>query len=711
MWWTRGVPANPRGILWLRARPAKPARTLRIKTVHAAPASARALDVRFTVPETPKWLLRASDHPAVHASSIDVTPRAPIEEAPVRPATPLPDPLASVSEQVPTVERRTAPQRGPVLADRLRAVLALPLDALLPGASSMLEWPAELKPYQLEGVRALLQCDRLLLADDMGLGKTVQAIAAVRIMCVRRTIERALLILPASLIDQWRRELDRWAPELRLMVVRGQPSERAWKWRADAHVTIVSYETFRSDFTPDTVSALGRRTWDLVILDEAQKVKNRESEVSIKVKQLGRRRSWAMTGTPLENKVDDLASIMEFVDHHDDGTPTRYAPGPALLARHRALQLRRRKFDVLHDLPPKQIVKIPLELRPRQLEAYRRAETEGIVKLRAQGPDVRVQHVLELITRLKQLCNADPSTGESAKFEDIRERLNILGEEGHRALLFSQYTDDVFGVGAAARALAEYSPLTYTGAMSGEVRDATIQRFKEDESHRALILSLKAGGVGLNLQEASYVFHIDRWWNPAVERQAEDRSHRLGQVVPVTVLKYTCTDTIEDRIERVLADKQQLFNEIIDDVSLDVGSKLSQDDLFGLFGLDAPKPTIRDPERRSGLALEQRCAAILTLLGWNVQNTPRSRDGGVDLIASRPDEVGLTHKLYVQCKDHARPIGVEIVRELLGVLPVDRSVRAVIASPAGVTNDANILAKKRGVVIWDARALDELEGR
>jgi superfamily II DNA or RNA helicase len=698
-------------MLWMRARPAQPARVLRVRTLYTGPAAPRTLAVQSSVPETPSWLLRSSRPQAADTSNIDVRPRAPIESAPSRPAAPLPDPPSGLKDEISTAQRPTAPPGGPTLADRLRAVLAAPLDALLPGPDSVLEWPADLKPYQLEGVHTLLQRDRLLLADDMGLGKTIQAIAAIRIMCVQGVIERVLLILPASLIDQWRRELERWAPELRVMIIRGQAFERAWKWRADAHVTIVGYETFRSDFTPNPASPPRLRTWDLVILDEAQKIKNRDSEVSIEVKQLGRRRSWAMTGTPLENKVDDLASIMEFVDHHDDGSPTRYTPGPALLARHRELQLRRRKFDVLHDLPPKQVISISLQLLPRQLESYTRAETEGIVKLRAHGPDVRIEHVLELITRLKQVCNADPSTGESAKFEDIRERLNILGDEGHRALLFSQYTDDAFGVGAAARALAEFSPLTYTGSMSSGERDATIQRFKDDASHRALILSLKAGGVGLNLQEASYVFHIDRWWNPAVERQAEDRSHRMGQLVPVTVLKYTCSGTIEERIERVLADKQQLFDEIIDDVSLDVESKLTRGDLFGLFGLEAPPAAARDPERRSGLALEQRCAAILTLRGWDVQYTPRSRDGGVDLIATRVDEVGLAQTMYVQCKDHARPVGVEVVRELLGVLPSDRNVRAVLASSGGVTGDAATLAKRREVLIWDARALDELEAQ
>jgi len=155
--------------------------------------------------------------------------------------------------------------------------------------------------------------------------------------------------------------------------------------------------------------------------------------------------------------------------------------------------------------------------------------------------------------------------------------------------MFSQYTDEVFGVGMLARSLKEYHPLTYVGGMSSNDRDLVVQNFKTNDLHKVLILSLRAGGVGLNLQEASYVFHLDRWWNPAVERQAEDRSHRIGQVVPVTVFKYICEGTIEERIQNILTEKQQLFDEIIDDVSLDIASRLTREEFFGIFGLEVPR--------------------------------------------------------------------------------------------------------------------------
>jgi hypothetical protein len=223
------------------------------------------------------------------------------------------------------------------------------------------------------------------------------------------------------------------------------------------------------------------------------------------------------------------------------------------------------------------------------------------------------------------------------------------------------------------------------------------------------VLSLRAGGVGLNLQEASYVFHLDRWWNPAIERQAEDRTHRMGQTYPVTVFKYTAIGTIEERINDVLAGKQRLFDEVVDDVSLDLGVGLTRDELFGLFGLEPTGPRQRGGPRITGLELEARTSELLRRLGWTVAETPRSHDGGVDLIATRVDQIGVEECLFVQCKDHARAVGVEVVRELLGVLPTDRIVRPVLVSPAGLTSDAARLALQRNVLVWDDERLDALE--
>ena len=474
------------------------------------------------------------------------------------------------------------------LSARLRLLLAPPLECLLPGPDSILRWAGDLMPFQLDGVHTLIGSERLLLADDMGLGKTVQVIAALRVLFVRRAIESALVVAPASVLDQWRQELQKWAPELRAMIVKGTQEDRAWQWATQVHVAIVSYETLRSDVSGGPNSPPCRKIWDVLVADEAQRIKNRNA-TSDAMKGLNRHRSWALTGTPLENDEEELASIVEFVDHGELVSQAHYSPGLNLRLRHRELQLRRKKIDVLKDLPPKLTTKLSIPLLPKQRESYDRAEREGIIHLRELGRDVRVQHVLELITRLKQICNTDPKTGQSSKIDDIRQRVEMLTEQSNRAIVFSQYTSADFGVGAIAQALRQFDPLTFTGELDLDERRAVIQQFRSDDRHKALIVSLRAGGVGLNLQEASYVFHLDRWWNPAVERQAEDRSHRYGQTVPVHVFKYSCADTIEERIDRILETKQDLFDELVDDVSIDLGASLSADQLFGLFGLERPR--------------------------------------------------------------------------------------------------------------------------
>lgn len=472
------------------------------------------------------------------------------------------------------------------LAERLWAVLEMPpapTPTLPPDIR--LEWPGDLMPFQRDGVRALIGMRTMLLSDDMGLGKTVQAVAALRILKAQGAIRSCLVVAPASVLDQWRREIARWAPEMRAIIIRGSADDRAWQWRAKTDIALVSYDVLRSDAAILATLRASRGVWDVVVLDEAQRIKNR-NDTSEAAKSVPRVRSWALTGTPIENHEEELASIMEFVDH-DEGTPRkRFRPGATLLMRHGELQLRRKKADVLDDLPPKLETKLTIPLHRDQQNSYDRAEREGIVYLKSLGAEVSVGHVLELITRLKQICNVDPRTGESSKLDDIGDRLWTLTAQGHKALVFSQYTSDASGVAAAARHLRAFNPLVLTGDVPPEERSALIDRFKTGETHKALIISLRAGGLGLNLQEASYVFHLDRWWNPAVERQAEDRTHRLGQTVKVNVIKYTCEDTIEERIDRILERKQALFDRLVDDVSLDLSTRMSREELLGLFGLE-----------------------------------------------------------------------------------------------------------------------------
>ena len=460
------------------------------------------------------------------------------------------------------------------LARRLALALQPPPEIWL-GEAGALEWAAPLFPYQIDGVQTLLESSRLLLGDEMGLGKSVQAIAALRILLHRREIGRALLVVPASLMEQWRREWRKWAPEIVVLSVGGAASNRRWQWRYRAHITLVSYEMLRADATLKNGPL--QQEWGVVVLDEAQKIKNSDAEISQLCLKLPRARSWILSGTPLENSVEDLASLLEFL------TGQRLS-GWNLRAALQTLQLRRRKSEVLPQLPPKISADLPIELAPAQRRAYDRAREEGVLALQ-EGGTINIENVLALLTRLKQICNFDPQSGASAKADDLRARLKEIGAEGHKSLVFTQFSDDRFGARRLANALSELAPLVYTGDLSAPERTAILDKFAEDENAKVLILSLRAGGQGLNLPQASYVFHFDRWWNPAIEAQAEARAHRLGQENPVLVYRYVSPDTVEERIQQVLQDKAELFEQMIEGATLKPERLFSRHDLLRVAGL------------------------------------------------------------------------------------------------------------------------------
>jgi SNF2 family DNA or RNA helicase len=326
--------------------------------------------------------------------------------------------------------------------------------------------------------------------------------------------------------------------------------------------------------------------FDLVLLDESQRIKNRTSATSQIVRSISRKRSWALTGTPVENSTDDLVGIFEFL------APGFLSPEMKPRKMGRTISdyiLRRTKDQVLADLPPKIVHDDQLELTPEQRESYKLAEDEGVLRLTELGLSATIRHVFELILRLKQICNFDPAAGTSAKLERLEADLEEIAQSGRKAIVFSQWVTTIEKLSGH---LARFGPLEYHGRIPTARRDGIIERFRSDDSSHVLLMTYGAGGVGLNLQMANYVFLFDRWWNPAVEDQAINRAHRIGIDGPVYVTRFLMLDTIEERIERILQEKRDLFDSIFSDAAAHQKLGLTQEELFGLFQIKCPTAPI-----------------------------------------------------------------------------------------------------------------------
>jgi SNF2 family DNA or RNA helicase len=408
---------------------------------------------------------------------------------------------------------------------------------------------------------------------------TMQTIVAIRLLFQSGLIRRALVVCPKPLVPTWTRELRTWAADLPFEVIGGDTAARRAAWQvSNCPLKLINYELLTRD-----ADLLGdeRVRFDLVVLDEAQRIKNRDSKTAQVVRGLRRDRSWAMTGTPIENRTDDLVNLFAFLDPDriPPDTPARQLP--ALTAD---CIIRRTKEQVAADMPPRVIRDTYLELTPAQRQAYDLAEKEGVVHLNGLGDTITVQHVFELVMRLKQICNFDPRTGQSAKQEQLLADMAEVAESGRKAIVFSQWVEPLE---ALARALRDYGPLLYHGKVPHAQRQAVLDRFRADPRKHVLLMSYGTGSVGLNLQFTNYVFLFDRWWNPAIEDQAINRAHRLGQKSTVFVSRFIVQDTIEGRIAEVLEKKRQLFNELIEQNGPPLSLGLSEEDVFGLFNIRA----------------------------------------------------------------------------------------------------------------------------
>lgn len=476
------------------------------------------------------------------------------------------------------------------LEDRLRYVLQPSLESLLESRS--LSFPFRPFPYQWDGIAFLYPRQTVILADEMGLGKTMQAITAVRLLLHGGEVRKVLLVCPKPLVSNWQREFQVWAPEVPLLVIEGDQARRRWQWElSGVPVKLANYELLHRDRevfececeSEGDGSGQGALDFDLVILDESQRIKNRAGATSQAAQAIRRRRAWALTGTPIENSHEDLVGIFDFL------VPGYLSSEMAPRGMARAVRdyvLRRTKEQVLTELPPKLFRDAELELTPEQLETYKLAEDEGVLRLTELGHSMTIQHVFELVLRLKQICNFDPATGASAKLERLEADLEEVASCGRKAIVFSQWVDTLRRLSGH---LKRFGPLEYHGKIPPRQREAVLQQFREDAGRHVLLISYGAGGVGLNLQFAGYVFLFDRWWNPAIEDQAVNRAHRIGSSGPVTVTRFLMLDTIEERIERILQEKRDLFDAVF---SSGAGqphkSGLTRQEIFGLFDLQCP---------------------------------------------------------------------------------------------------------------------------
>jgi SNF2 family DNA or RNA helicase len=559
------------------------------------PVDTHATGWQVAMHRPPKFEVRQFDLRAdvVRSISIPIQQRLPSVRSYYFPELPEPEfakdrdqAKAAAAKQKPPADRaqrRATRMRPPTdiikLGDRLYYTLQPPLESLISNGS--LKMPFHPFPYQFTGVAFLYPRYAAILADEMGLGKTMQAITAIRLLLHAGEVRQLLLICPKPLVSNWKREFNLWAPELPLTIIEGDQPKREWQWRLpQSPIKIANYELLMRD---ESLITDRDSKFDLVVLDEAQRIKNRSSATSKVARAIPRNRSWALTGTPVENSPEDLHGIFEFL------APGYLHSEMNLRGLGQAVGdyiLRRTKDEVLTDLPPKLFRDAEVDLTPAQRETYDLAEGDGVVRLTEMGHELTVQHVFELVLRLKQICNFDPATDESAKVERIEADLEEIVASGEKAIIFSQWVESLLKL---RKRIERFGCAEYHGKIPAKRREGVIDQFKNDPNTHVILMSYGAGSVGLNLQFCRYVFLFDRWWNPAVEDQAINRAHRIGAKGSVTVTRFIATRTIEERINQVLEEKRQLFETIFSEAGAPGRTGMSQDEIFGLFDLHTPK--------------------------------------------------------------------------------------------------------------------------
>ncbi|QXJ24779.1 DEAD/DEAH box helicase [Actinomadura graeca] len=452
------------------------------------------------------------------------------------------------------------------------------------------ELDAELRPYQERGLAWLAFMNDLglgaLLADDMGLGKTISILSLL--VHEREGGARpgpTLAILPMSLVGNWQREAARFTPKLRVHVHHGTGRHRGGELAAAvaaADLVLTTYGTAARD-----AEALAGIGWERVVCDEAQSLKNSGTRQARAVRGIPARSRIALTGTPVENHLTELWSIMEFANPGLLGPRAAFRErfavpierdgdeqaAQALKRATRPFVLRRLKTDrsIISDLPDKQEIKVYCNLTAEQASLYRATVDDMLAQIAEADDKRRRGLVLATMARLKQVCNhpaqllKDGSRlpGRSGKLERLEEICAEVLEQGEKALVFTQYAEFGSMLQPYLAARLERPVLWLHGGTSKQARDDLVQRFQDDPVPAVFLLSLKAAGTGLTLTAANHVVHVDRWWNPAVEDQATDRAFRIGQTRDVQVRKFICVGTLEERVDEMIERKKALADSIV----------------------------------------------------------------------------------------------------------------------------------------------------
>jgi len=500
---------------------------------------------------------------------------------------------------------------GPWLAETL-AALRRPdgLSRVDPGRF----FHGTLRPYQQAGVQWLYLLTQLrlgaCLADDMGLGKTIQVLSLLLVLKneARENRKPCLLVAPASLLANWAAEIARFAPSLKTVVV--HPSaEPAEKLKADDAANLADVDLIITSYGFLARSPwLGTTPWRLVVLDEAQAIKNPAAKQTKTVKQLRADTRIALTGTPIENRLSDLWSIFDFINPGLLGSSTQFSSFVKHLADRphnpfgplrdlvRPYILRRLKTDksIIADLPDKTEVKTFCLLSRKQAALYQQAVGDLARQLEDVDGMQRRGIVLAFLMRLKQICNhpsqwlGDGAWAEedSGKFARLRDLAEVVAARQEKALIFTQFKETTAPLAAFLGSVFGRPGLVLHGETEVKKRKDLVRQFQEDENVPFFVLSLKAGGAGLNLTAASHVIHFDRWWNPAVENQATDRAFRIGQTKNVLVHKFICRGTVEDKIDNMIELKQQLAGDFLSGGTDMLLTEMKDEDLLKLVALD-----------------------------------------------------------------------------------------------------------------------------